>query len=204
MACCSEQKIPFHLHAVVTSHSTRENTLLPLLELAHRYSTDLNFCFPNPTGGAQGTESTLGKHLTEFYRMLLDQKKKSLPINNTRRGITDIINWMSTNPCGSYIPAEGEDRTAYPECVMGNLVCWLDSDGMLHPCAVRFGQEGFSHSVKEDGIAEAWRKLADKPCRYCANSTEFNQLFTLRGEAVLNSLRFLSRKSFSLSGRVVK
>ncbi|MDD2365628.1 MAG: radical SAM protein [Desulfuromonadaceae bacterium] len=204
MDVCSLHQIPFHLHAVLTNRSTRENTLIPLLELADRYSADINFCFPNPTGAAEGKAVAMGGHLVEFYKMLLEEKKKNTKINNTRRGIADIIDWVAANPCGGYIRKDDNNSAAYPECVMGNLVCWLDSEGQLHPCAVRYGQDGFSHSIKDNGVKEAWQKLADKPCRYCANSTEFNQLFTLRGEAVLNSLRFLSRKTLSFSKSVEK
>lgn len=197
MALCRDSRIPFHLHTVVTNESTRENTLLPLLELAKKYSTNLNFCFPNPTGAALGMHPASEEHLAAFYRMILDCKNKGMPINNTRRGIADIIGWMAMNRCHTYIPSGSANTASNPKCVMGDLVCWLDSEGMLHPCAVRFGQEGFSHSVKEYGVVEAWRKLANKPCHYCANSTEFNNLFNLRAEAVVNSLKFLSRKMFS-------
>ena len=78
---------------------------------------------------------------------------------------------------------------------MGNLVCWLDSSGMLHPCAVQFGQPGFSYSIREYGIAGAWERLKELPCHYCAGSTEFNSLFRLRFGPVMNSWKYLFRRS---------
>lgn len=194
MALCRDNRIPFHLHTVVTDETTVDNTLLPLLELARMYETHLNFCFPAPTGAAEGARLASGDRIRDFYRQLLDSKDAGMPVNNSRRGIEDVIEWTKKHRCDECIPTDSVLSQSWQECIMGNLVCWLDSEGMLHPCAVKFGQTGCSHSIRPGGVAEAWRRLADKPCRCCANSTEFNHLFNFRLEAVLNSLKFFMQK----------
>ena len=110
--------------------------------------------------------------------------------------IDGIIQWCQSFPYSSYIPSNDTVRKMeYPKCVMGDLVCWLDSSGLLHPCAVQYGQKGFYYSIKEDGLAEAWNKLRELPCHYCSCSSEFNNLFRFRFESVVNGLKFIGGKN---------
>lgn len=192
---CRDNRIPFHLHIVVTKDSTAENTLEPLRELADKYNTYLNFCIPAPAGSARGKDLADNKQVKAFYKIILDEKNKGLPTNNTRNGITDIIEWGDAYSYSSYIPCGGPSgKKKYSKCVMGNLVCWLDSEGLLHPCAIRFGQRDFSYSIKEFGVRGAWERLKDIPCHYCANSTEFNNLFNFKIGSVINSLKFIFKR----------
>ena len=193
---CHENRIPFHLHVVVTKDSTVENTLNPLAELAEKYRTYLNFCVPAPAGSAKDKDIAEKNKVRAFYETILAQKKKGLPTNNTRRGITEIIEWGAVREYNSFIARSDYSAGAdiCPECVMGNTVCWLDSRGILYPCAIHFGQSGFGYSIKEFGVKGAWEKLREVPCRYCANSSEFNRLFNFNLASVLNSLKFLRRR----------
>lgn len=195
MQICHENNIPFHLHIVVTKDSTYENTLEPLIALANKYKTYLNFCIPAPTGSARGKELATNEKIHEFYKLILEKKKQGMPTNNSYNGLKDVIKWVENHPYNSFIASHsGSRKGRYPKCVMGDLVCWLDSDGLLHPCACRFGQSGFFYSVKDFGVTGAWQKLKDIPCHYCANSTEFNNLFNLRIGSVVNSLKFILQR----------
>lgn len=191
-----EHRIPFHLHTVLTRLTTAENTLDPLTELANRYKTYLNFCIPASTGSARDKNLATNGQVHELYQLILERKRRGMPTNNSERGLRDIISWTAEHAYDSYIRSDDEARKKrYPKCIMGDLVCWLDSSGMLHPCAVRFGRKGFSHSIREQGVSGAWERLKELPCHYCAGSTEFNNLFRFRPESVANSLKFLFRRA---------
>jgi len=193
---CHKNDIPFHLHSVITNESTVENTLIPLTDLANEHNTYLNFCIPNPTGAAK--EKTLGNNeqILKMYRQIRKEKKEGMPTNTSYRAIDSIIQWCQSFPYSSYIASDDTvKKMKYPKCVMGDLVCWLDSSGLLHPCAVQYGQEGFYYSIKENGVAGAWNKLQELPCHYCSCSSEFNNLFSFKPESVMNGLKFLGKRN---------
>ena len=189
---CHGNRIPFHLHTVITKDTTTENTLVPLTELANKYKTYLNFCIPASTGSAKDKNLATNKQIHEFYKVILEWKRKGMPTNNSELGIIDVIKWGESHSFDSFIPSRDYiQKNKYSKCVMGNLVCWLDSSSMLHPCAIRFGQKGFAYSIKEFGVKGAWERLKNIPCHYCANSTEFNNLFNFKIKSVINSLKFV-------------
>jgi len=193
---CHENRIPFHLHTVLTKRTTAQNTLDPLTELADAYKTYLNFCLPAATGSARDKHLATNEQVHELYQAILDRKKQGMPTNNTEEGLREVIAWTADHSYDAYVRSDdAAQRSRYAKCIMGNLVCWLDSSGMLHPCAVQFGQPGFSYSIREYGIAGAWERLKELPCHYCAGSTEFNSLFRLRFGPVMNSWKYLFRRS---------
>ncbi len=192
---CHENKIPFHLHTVVTNTTTEENTLKPLKEFANKYRTYLNFCMPVPTGSARDKHLADNKQIIEFYKLIKKGKKDGMPTNNSYHGIDSVIKWCEKYSYNDFISSEDKEELAkYPKCIMGNLVCWLDSAGMLHPCAVHFGQKDFSYSIKEFGAKGAWEKLKNVPCHYCGCSSEFNNLFNLKMEPIINALKFVLKR----------
>jgi len=191
---CYENGIPFHLHTVLTKRTTVENTLEPLSKLAETYRTYVNFCVPAATGSARDRHLATSEQVHELYTTILDRKKQGMPTNNTEQGLLEVIAWTADHALDGYVRVDDPLRSGYEKCIMGNLVCWLDSAGMLHPCAVRFGQAGYSTSIREYGVQGAWERLKDLPCHYCAGSTEFNNLLRLSPSAVINSLKFLIRR----------
>ncbi|MBF0382588.1 MAG: radical SAM protein [Magnetococcales bacterium] len=184
---CKEHRIPFHIHAIITDSSNRSNALEPLTALAKEYNTYLNFCFPTPRADDLATDI---EHFREIYRQIIEEQKKGMPSNTSIATLQSIIDWGDRYAYNQFIATGSEEAKKHKKCVMGDLVGWLDSTGQLHPCAIHFGEEGFSYSIKEFGIAGAWDKLQTLPCHYCCNSTEFNHLFNLRPSAVLNALKF--------------
>jgi MoaA/NifB/PqqE/SkfB family radical SAM enzyme len=196
LAVCHKEHIPIHLHAVITNESTEENTLQPLITLAKKYKTYLNFCIPNPSGAAESKVFAAKEHIQIFYRLLIKKKKEGMPTNTSYHAMKSIIEWGEKDNYGSYVSSNDRDTIKlyrYKPCVMGNLVAWLDTRGFLHPCAVHFGQAGFAYSIHDHGFARAWERLRDKPCYACPNSSEFNSLFNLKLEALLNALKFILR-----------
>ncbi|MBI5847141.1 MAG: radical SAM protein [Nitrospirae bacterium] len=195
MKLCDLHRIPFHLHTVLTRPSTVENTLDPLTDLANTYKTYLNFCIPATTGAARDKNLATNQQVHALYQIMLERKKRGMPTNNSEQGLRDIISWTATHAYDSYIRSDDKaQKKCYPRCVMGNLVCWLDSAGMLHPCAIQFGRKDFSYSIREHGVRGAWERLKHLPCHYCAGSTEFNNLFRFQPRAVINSLKYLVRR----------
>jgi len=193
---CDENNIPFHLHSVVTNEATVENTLIPLTELANKFNTYLNFCIPGPTGAAKGKNLGENEKIINMYKEIRKRKESGMPTNNSYGAIDGIIQWCQSFPYSSYISSNDSVRKMeFPKCVMGDLVCWLDSSGMLHPCAVQYGQEGFAYSIKEHGIDEAWNKLQELPCHFCSCSSEFNNLFSFKLESVVNGLKFVGKRN---------
>lgn len=193
---CHEQHIPFHLHTVLTRLSTPDNTLDPLEKLANQYKTYLNFCVPATAGSARDKHLATNEQVHDLYQLILDRKKRGMPTNNSAQGLLDIVGWTAEHRYDSFIRSDDTvQRKRYPKCIMGDLVCWLDSSGMLHPCAICYGKKGFSHSINDHGIRGAWERLKSPPCHYCAGSTEFNNLFRFRPESVINSLKFIFRRS---------
>lgn len=192
---CDEHRIPFHLHTVLTKLTTIENTLDHLERLAASHHTYVNFCIPATTGSIRDNSLATNEQVHELYQEILERKGRGMPTNNSGQGLRDIISWTDEHPYDSYIRSDDAvQKNRYPKCIMGNLICWLDTAGMLHPCAIKFGQEGFSRSIKEHGVSGAWEQLKKLPCHYCAGSTEFNNLFRFNPEAVVNSMKFLFRK----------
>ena len=188
---CNSNNIPFHLHAVITNSSTVENTLDPLIEICKKNNTYLNFCIPNPTGGAKDINLANNQQIQEFYQIILERKKQGMPTNTSYSAIKNIIRWGDRFAYDKYVERDDEKNTKkFKKCVMGNLVAWLDTRGQLHPCAVQFGQPGFSASIDKFGVKGAWDKIQTLPCHHCANSSEFNSLFNLKPEAIVNSLKF--------------
>lgn len=195
ISLCNSNNISFHLHTVLTSSTTAENTLTPLQQLAQEHNTYLNFCIPAKTGSALDRNLASNQQVHELYQSILLQKGLGMPTNNSVHGLREIIFWTAQYSYDSFIRSnDTEQIKRYPKCVMGNLVCWLDSTGMLYPCAIKFGQPGFAYSIHEYGIKGAWKKLQKLPCHYCAGSTEFNNLFRLQPESVFNSLKFLFKR----------
>jgi MoaA/NifB/PqqE/SkfB family radical SAM enzyme len=193
---CDENNIPFHLHSVVTNEATVENTLVPLTELADKYNTYLNFCIPGPTGAAEGKHLGENDKIIKMYKEIRKRKEEGMPTNNSYGAIDGIIQWCQSFPYSSYIPSgDTVKKMEFPKCVMGDLVCWLDSSGMLHPCAVQYGQEGFAYSIKEHGLEGAWSKLQELPCHFCSCSSEFNSLFSFKLESVANGLKFVGKRN---------
>jgi len=191
MKLCNENNIPFHLHTVITRETSLENTLLPLTELANKYHSYLNFCIPVRTGSAKDKNLADFHKIRDFYKLVLEKKRQGLPTNNSYQGLLDIISWGDNHAYDAFVPSGSPEIKKYKKCVMGDLVCWLDSEGKLYPCAFQLGQGNFNFSVKELGVRGAWEKLKALPCHYCACSTEFNNLFNFRFGSVLNSLKFL-------------
>lgn len=195
MQLCSEHGIPFHLHAVITGKSTEENTIAPLTELAKRYYTYLNFCIPDPEGPAGPEVLPVDKHIRGIFRLLREKKETGMPTNNSFASFDAIVDWGNKFAYGYYINSDDkENKRLYPKCVLGDLIAWLDTTGTLHPCAVKFGEEGFGYSIKEYGIRGAWAKLEKVPCHFCGRSTEFNKLFGLSIEPLVNALKFIVRR----------
>ncbi len=195
MKLCDKHRIPFHLHTVLTRLATVENTLNPLTNLANIYKTYLNFCIPATTGFAIDKNLATNEQVHALYQTILEQKHLGMPTNNSEQGLRDIISWTEKHAYNSYIRSDDEvQKKYYPKCIMGNLVCWLDSSGMLHPCAIQFGRKDFSYSIVEHGVRGAWERLKYLPCHYCAGSTEFNNLFSFQLKTVINSLKFLFRR----------
>ena len=194
---CRKNQIPFHFHTVIMNSTTVENCLDPLTALANEYKTYLNFCTPNPTGSAEGKKLADNKYIQNFYETILERKESNtISTNNSYHGIKGMIEWVKRpDPYYEYVAVRDPDAKKYSKCIMGDLVCWLDSDGMLHPCAVKYGQDEFSCSTKEHGVKEAWKSLKDLPCRFCGNSLEFNNLFNFKLESVVNSLKFIFRRN---------
>jgi MoaA/NifB/PqqE/SkfB family radical SAM enzyme len=194
---CHSERIPFHMHAVITNDSTEENTIWPLMTLAQEYHTYINFCIPNPPRSAEEARSAGQQQIQDFYRLLYDKKKQGMPTNTSWQAIESMIKWGDRLPYDVYVAREDHaaiKRYKYERCVMGNLVAWLDARGFLHPCAVHFGQEGFSTSIHDRGLAGAWERLQQVPCQVCPNSAEFNSLFNLRFEALLNAVKFMFKR----------
>lgn len=193
---CHNARIPFHLHTVLTRMSTVDNTLNPLEELAHSYKTYLNFCIPATTGSAQDKHLATNEQVHDLYQLILERKQRGMPTNNSRQGLLDIVDWTVGQSYDSFISsADEKQKKRYQKCIMGDLVCWLDSSGRLHPCAICYGKKDFSHSIYEHGIRSAWGQLKSRPCHYCAGSTEFNNLFRFRPESIMNSLKFIFKRT---------
>ncbi|MBF0440629.1 MAG: radical SAM protein [Oligoflexales bacterium] len=193
---CHKNTIPFHLHIVISKESTVENVLLPLMDVAKKYDTYLNFCIPSPTGAAKGKDLVDNGHIQNFYREIYKFKKRGeLRTNNSNIGIKAIINWGNNHSYSAYLQrSDREAMKSYERCVMGNLVCWVDSNGFIHPCASQYGEPGFSYSIEEYGVKGAWEKLSGISCHYCPFSTEFNNLFNLRLESVITGLKFIKNR----------
>jgi hypothetical protein len=150
---------------------------------------------PVPTGSAKDKHLAGNKQIIEFYKSVREGKNSGMPTNNSFHGIDSVIRWCEEYSYIYFIPSEDKAKSKnYPKCIMGNLVCWLDSDGMLHPCAVHFGQKGFSYSVEEYGAKGAWERLISIPCHYCGCSSEFNKLFNFKIESVINGLKFVFKR----------
>ena len=202
---CHKNAIPFHLHVVLTDESSVEKTFLPLIDVIKKYNSYLNFCILQPSGAARGKNLISDMHVQRMYRVIRTMKKEGVPVNNSYRTIDGIIEWGNSRSYQEItVRNDREGVRDYPKCVMGNLVGWLDSSGMLHPCAVKYGEPGFSVSVEKYGIEKAWEKLKDIPCHYCVFSSEFNNLFSLKPEAVLNGIKFLYRRKIISPTRLLR
>ena len=92
------------------------------------------------------------------------------------------------------IRRKGSSNSGLLPCRMGQLMCFVDSDGKVYPCGQLIGSFPALNFL-ETGFRAAWENLArNKNCLtcYCPCFIEFNQVFNLRPNALLhNALREL-------------
>jgi len=131
--------------------------------------------------------------LRDFWRKLRRSKSRGLPCYNSDFVLDYISNWPA--PYRKILKTEKEFDD-YPgfrflKCMYGNRYCYLDSEGFMYPCIVRGIKNG--PNIREVGVEEAWKKLADEPCASCSyiQHVEVNSLLGLNLKSVIKGAKYI-------------
>jgi len=168
---CIENKIPIQLRAVFTKNNL--DSLDYLANLAKKYKTRLGLA-EQAIVKTQDNEYVMNqKELQDFWKRVKDYKLKGFPIDKSHMLLDKIINYPLEFPIDKIftINEPSPQNYKYRKCNLSQGYMFLDSNGMMYPCARLFGKFGKSIYDKE-GIKGAWDHLTTKDCLFCRQSIQ--------------------------------
>lgn len=169
---CLANGIPIQLRAVFTKNNV--DSLEYLLSLAQKYKTSLGLSEQSVVNNDENNKYIMNQaELRNFWKKVRDYKRKGYAIDKTYRLLNRIIDYPLEFPIDK-IFVRGEklplDYT-YHKCNLNRGYMFLDSDGMVYPCARLFGK--FGKSIYEPGgIKGAWEYSGESDCLFCRQSIQ--------------------------------
>ncbi|MFH1306018.1 MAG: radical SAM protein [Candidatus Omnitrophota bacterium] len=191
---CVANKIPIQLRAVFTRNNA--GSLEYLLDLAEKYGTSLGLAEQAVVRSEDAACAMTQDELRAFWKKVRRYKAEGRPVDKSFALLDKIIGYP-TGPDLDKIftrdetPPDGYERL---KCNLSGGYMFLDSDGMLYPCARLFGK--FGRSIYDDGgIKGAWEHLSQNDCFLCRQSVQdlksyfFSHDLQALGVVVSNFLR---------------
>ncbi len=167
---CHENNIPVQIRSVFTKYNT--NSLEYLLDLGKKMGTSLALAEQAVVKQSDMDTILESQALREFWKQVRHYKREGHNIAKSYTLLDKIIDFpVEFSPDKIFmgdVPLP-ESLKGYTECHLSNGYCFIDTDGMMYPCAPLFGKFGIN--IHEGGIQTAWEKLGkERPCRLCRQS----------------------------------
>ncbi|MCP4369912.1 MAG: radical SAM protein [Deltaproteobacteria bacterium] len=168
---CLANKIPVQLRAVFTKNNV--GSLEFLLKLAQKYRTSLGLAEQAVVKYKDNEYTLTQSDLREFWKTVKAYKKKGYPVDKSNLLLDKIIDYPLEFPIDRIFTKEEEVPAGfkYTKCGLSRGYVFLDTNGMLYPCARLFGK--FGSSIYENGgIKGAWEALGKNDCLFCRQSIQ--------------------------------
>lgn len=168
---CIDNKIPVQLRAVFTKNNM--NSLEYLLELAKAYGSSLGLAEQAVVRTANAEYVTTQAELREFWKKVKAYKRQGYPVDKSFMLLDRIIQYPPEFPIEKIFKKDEEVPLGYryAKCNLSQGYMFLDSDGMIYPCARLFGKFGKS-IYGPGGVKGAWDYLAQNDCLFCRQSAQ--------------------------------
>jgi len=168
---CLANKIPIQLRAVFTKNNV--GSIEYLLKLARKYKTSLGLAEQAVVQSKDSGYSMTQTELREFWERVKKYKQKGYAIDKSFTLLDKIIKYPLEFPIDK-IFTKNEKLPfdyRYTKCNLSQGYMFLDSDGMVYPCARLFGK--FGKSIYESGgTKKAWDYLSENDCLFCRQSIQ--------------------------------
>jgi len=168
---CISNNVPVQLRAVFTKNNM--GSLEYLLELAKGYGSSLGLAEQAVVRTETAEYVTTQAELREFWKKVKAYKLKGYPVDKSFMLLDKIIQYPLEFPI-ERIFRKGEEIPIgykYAKCNLSQGYMFLDSDGMIYPCARLFGK--FGKSIYESGgVKGAWDYLSENDCLFCRQSAQ--------------------------------
>ena len=173
-----ENRMKTRIHAVLTRFNNNSESIYHLWDLADEFNTTFGFSTPIINDLPDSTSCLVDpKEGQDFWRLLLDMKKKGAPIYNTKQTIKKMIQY-------SQIPLVSNNITKF-DCFAGNRFCYVDSEGYVYPCIANGIKNGLN--IKDVGFKEAWDALDNFLCTNKCTHIQYleaNDIMNLRFHSI--------------------
>ena len=168
---CLANNIPVQLRAVFTKNNV--GSLEYLLRLAQKYRTSLALAEQAVVKYKDNEYTLTQSDLREFWKTVKSYKQKGFPVDKSYMLLDKIINYPLEFPIDKIFKKGDELPSGYKhtECGLSRGYVFLDSNGMLYPCARLFGKSG-SSIYENGGIKGAWEALGRNDCLFCRQSIQ--------------------------------
>jgi MoaA/NifB/PqqE/SkfB family radical SAM enzyme len=192
-----DKGIPFMFHCVLSRESTTENAIMPMINLAKRFNTEVSICNTTETGSNTDENRSAVIIESDHYRMLareiLKLKEQGAPITNSRYQWEHIINWpLHVNDIGRADNLPSSHK--YLKCLYGRLTAWLDIEGYMYPCPTSYFRNDFRTNIYEEkGVAGAWERLNGLSCLDCVSTGETTTFFSFDRDQLKSVFHYLKR-----------
>ncbi len=168
---CIANKIPVQLRAVFTKNNV--HCLKHLLELAKKYKTRLGLAEQAMVKEKDLEYVMSPLELRGFWKKVKAFKQEGYPIDKSYLLLEKISNYPLDFPLDKIFTKDDILPACYDYqlCYLNRGYMFLDSNGMVYPCALLFGK--FGRSIYEKGgIKAAWEFLSEKKCLFCRQSIQ--------------------------------
>jgi MoaA/NifB/PqqE/SkfB family radical SAM enzyme len=132
------------------------------------------------------------KSLQNILKYILECKRKGKPVHNDDKLIQGVINW---NLPYHEVMYKHNAPKGVPQCLYGRLVCFLDVDGMIYPCAKYFRYKDKGMSVIKYGTKKAWKNISDLDCFTCCALSELSVFLSINPINMLKTLKTYLQKN---------
>lgn len=187
--CAKEHGIPVHVSSVVTTNSV--GALDEVLELAKEIGFMVEFGLPyeqtTPNKDIPAVK-LYDEQVRAFLRTLLKYMAKGYPIFYSTSTYRYALRWPTTYQKKILYDNVPDDFKVI-DCYMGKYMCFVDGDGLVYPCGQLISSFPALNFTKV-GFKKAWENLEkNKACKtcYCPCFIEFNQLYGLRLDVLINN-----------------
>lgn len=192
---CIANKIPVQLRAVFTRHNA--GSLEALLRIAKHYKTSLGLAEQAIVKEADNDYAMSAPELLEFWKRVRGYKKMGYPVDKSFALLDKIIEYPVDLPVDKVFKKNDilPQGYKYTRCHLSSGYMFLDSNGMVYPCARLFAKYGRS-IYETGGLKAAWDYLGKNDCLFCRQSIQDlkSYFFSCNPQALMVAASNLLRK----------
>ncbi|HHL39854.1 MAG TPA: radical SAM protein [Deltaproteobacteria bacterium] len=184
-----------HTNTVLTRNSI--GSIDHIMRLARKLGFMTEFNLPFYLGERDSKNDELypdDEQCRRAWRKILDYKARGYPVLFSRASHLYALRWPDYRRRVYY---DEDPDFDYIRCYAGRLMCFIDSDGSVYPCAQLIGTFEARNIRDEGGFAAAWEHLASNPCRTCYFTcfNHFNLIFRLDASTIAETVKNTFREA---------